>query len=574
MLIVFQVPLADLRAFRADAARRSRPHFPTPDSGVEFMRFFGPVRERGTGKQKPLAWADEQFFVDASRALRLTPFAGDRKQWSCAFRRLLSDGGAVVRFEVGFHLPTASLPAGTPMLNTLATVLETPCTLRGDKNAGKLLLIGKRLARLYARATAPKGTVLKGDEVAAGQPTVLVQFEEGEGGGMPASLDFDSDHLAFMKSSHGGVSMNLWFTSAGFGEPRDTRTALLRLSAEHQCLKFVLRDITDGNVKLDEISPRTESLQKYLVATDRTLSKTTRFGVDQTALIRLTQTYETLSGGAELQLLREQLNNIRPQIRTKIINLVDAANSQQPPAQTIGPEFQWQGNFEEIEYQAFFSKPSPPLDAAWLADVLGRLCPAVCLIELPKIKRKATGFLVAKDLVLTNWHVVEEFAGDDRAANLADLQMTFTFSAQPQRQFKLAAANGASPQVAGSPVEQRDYVLLRVGEDVAGTLKLAPFHCDASSEPVARQGIHLIQHPGGGPLKITVDENGVTGVYPTAGKVQYISNAQAGSSGSPCIDSDKRLVAIHHAEVQKSFGSAREGVLMSAIYADISPFLL
>jgi V8-like Glu-specific endopeptidase len=72
---------------------------------------------------------------------------------------------------------------------------------------------------------------------------------------------------------------------------------------------------------------------------------------------------------------------------------------------------------------------------------------------------------------------------------------------------------------------------------------------------------------------LSVDEDGVTGVYPDAGTVQYISKAQAGSSGSPCINGDKRLVAIHHAEVQKSFGSAREGVMLKAIYGEISPFL-
>jgi V8-like Glu-specific endopeptidase len=90
---------------------------------------------------------------------------------------------------------------------------------------------------------------------------------------------------------------------------------------------------------------------------------------------------------------------------------------------------------------------------------------------------------------------------------------------------------------------------------------------------VARQGIHIIQHPGGGPLKISVDEDGVTGVYPDEGKVQYISKAQNGSSGSPCINGNKQLIAIHHAEVQSSFGSTREGVMLSKIYVDISQFI-
>jgi hypothetical protein len=456
-------------------------HWPTPDTGVEFVRFFGPVCERGRGKRKPLAWADEQFFVDASRALQLRPFKDKRGKWSCAFRRLFSDGGAVVRFEVGFHIPPAGKAAQTPILDTLATLLKTQCKLRGEEKEGDLVLIGKRLARLYARATAPKGTRLQGGEVAVGQPTVLVQFEDGEGVAMPRSLDFNSLRLAFMKSAYGGITMNLWFTNASVGDdPRNTRTVLLRLSAEHQCLKYVLRDITDGNVKLDERGPRTESLQRYLANADRTLSKSTRFGVDQTDLIRLTQTYETLCGGAELSMLRDQLTQIRPQLRTRVLALVDASNVQQPPALRIGPEFQWRGGFSETEYDTFFASGRPPIDVAWLTDVTNRLCPAVCLIDLPKIGRKATGYLVAKDLILTNWHVVEEFPGDDRDANLAGMELYFTRSTDPQRMFKLTTGGPGPALVKGSPKEELDYVLLRVSGEVAAALSITPFDCYAN----------------------------------------------------------------------------------------------
>jgi len=55
--------------------------------------------------------------------------------------------------------------------------------------------------------------------------------------------------------------------------------------------------------------------------------------------------------------------------------------------------------------------------------------------------------------------------------------------------------------------------------------------------------------------------------------VQYISKAQNGSSGSPCINGDKQLIAIHHAERQSSFGSTREGVMLSKIYDEISQSL-
>ena len=289
----------------------------------------------------------------------------------------------------------------------------------------------------------------------AGQPAVLVQFDEGEGAGMPKALDFDSDHLAFMNSTHCGVTMNLWFTDAGFGDPRNTRIALLRLSAEHQCLKFVLRDITDGNVNLDEVSPRTERLQDYLSLTDRTLSKDTRFGVNQTDLIRLTQT-SRLSAAVLNWFAAAAVQQNPPANPHKGPSIGGCGDSQQQPVQRWAADSEYQGSFDEIEYQSFLNTPRPLLDLTWTADVLARLCPAVCLIEIPSIGRSATGFLVAKDLILTNWHVVEEFPGDDKAANLANMRMTFTFSAQKDRPFRLASANPASPLVVGSPPALKD----------------------------------------------------------------------------------------------------------------------
>ncbi|SEB88614.1 Trypsin-like peptidase domain-containing protein [Terriglobus roseus] len=513
------------------------------------------------------------YFVDASRALRVQPFPHTQKRWTCAFRRILSDGGAVVRFEIGFHIPPSSVDPPTPLLETIGKILDLPCTVRGEKTAIKLLLVGKRLATLYAKSTAPRGTELRGDEVVAGQPTVLVQLDDLDRPGMPRFVDFDSDHLAFLKTTRNGIPMNVWMTNSGFGDPRNTRAALLRLSAEHQSLKYVLRDITSGNVVLEGETPQTAALQTYLNNASRTLSKESRFGIDQTALIGLTQKYETLCGGAELQMLRNNLDQIRPQIRTKVMVLVNAANSNQAPLNSNGPEFQWQGGFDQVELQAFLRSPRPLINVAWMADVTARLCPAVCRIDFPAIGRKATGFLVAKDLILTNWHVIEEFPGDPRDANLAGMELCFTQSSQPTRVFKLVRNSPGQALIKGSAVAQQDYVLLRVSEDVAAVLGVTPFGCKANSQPVVRQPIHMIQHPGGGALQISVDEDGVTGIYPDSGKVQYISTAHAGSSGSPCIDGNKDLVAIHHAEVQRAFGAIREGILLSSIFPDISPYL-
>jgi len=570
MLIVFQVPLADLRAFRSLKLRRESPHWPTPDSGREFIRYFGQVRDRDTVK-RPVVSADEKYYANASSALKFPPFTGGRESWSIAFRRVLSDGDAVTRVEVGFGVPR-EMARGRPVLELIGLVLDTPCMVRGIKDPRRLVHTGTPLCNLYQRATSmrPPGAEEPKDEVTGGRPTVLVQYDSSEIGEMPKTLNFQANDLAYLKTTHAGVDLNIWFAGPGFGDARSARLALLRMSAEHQCLKYVLRDLASGKAETTRGSAESERLQRYLNAAETTFSQASRFGVNQQSLVQLSQTYEDLCGADELPLLREQMKTLRPQIATRMMALAEASNQSQPAAGAQdGPEFKWRGSIDELEYQSFFTPNRPPVDVQWVDEVIRNLCPAVCLIEIARIGRRATGFLVGKDLLLTNYHVIEFFAGDDLERNLAEMEVRFTRSSAPHRVFKLAAKG----LVKGSPIPQLDYALLRLEEAAAEILPVRPFVCDGLYQPIEKQGLSIIQHPGGGPLKLATDENGVTGVYVKDGRVQYISSAQVGSSGSPCVDGDQRLVALHHAELSRPLGSVREGILMSTIHQEIGPYL-
>lgn len=573
MLIVFQIPLADLRAFRSPGLRKVAPHWPTPDPGQEFVRYFGIVRTRDKRRGK-LPWSDEGTFANASRAVLFPAFTEKRKKWTVAFRRLFCDGGAVVRFEVGIHIPSASVVSDELILNTVALLLDTPCMIRNKTGTFKLGQISKAVTELYGKATQRRKAPRREKEVIAGRPTVLVQFDGMDRTLMPKWLDFDSDHLAFMNTTHQGVQMNVWFTEDGFGQPRETRMALLRLSAEHQVLKYVLRDMAAGNMDAGENNPLRDKLQAYLKSAGETLSKTSRFGIDQTDLIRLTQSYGDLCGADELPLILAELEKLRPQSTGSVISVVKESQVQVPVAEPAmqGPAFHYLGAFEETEYQAFFNrKPQELLAVAWTLAVFQDLCPAVCRITLPKRGRVATGFLVGKDLVLTNYHVMKMAPAENAAANLADMEFVFTLSSQDQRVFRLVQGEAAA--VKASDDNRLDYVLLRIEEDVVAALNVKPFHCNRSFQPVKDGPVYLIQHPAGGQMQFASERNGVTGIYPDTLRVQYISKAQGGSSGAPCIDDEKRLIALHHAEVQKPWGSVRQGVLMSAIIDEIQPFL-
>jgi len=60
--------------------------------------------------------------------------------------------------------------------------------------------------------------------------------------------------------------------------------------------------------------------------------------------------------------------------------------------------------------------------------------------------------------------------------------------------------------------------------------------------------VYIIQHPNGGPKKIGMIHNVVRMVGPDV--VQYLTDTEEGSSGSPVFDETWSLVALHHASVQ------------------------
>jgi len=108
-LITFQFPIADARPFVPQLnLRLPVPDWPEPDTSIDpqFVHYFGKACER-VGEPDE-AWPDEIKYCRARRGLRFNSletchsgFPGRRFRPQCAFRRLFSDGQAVVRIEIG-----------------------------------------------------------------------------------------------------------------------------------------------------------------------------------------------------------------------------------------------------------------------------------------------------------------------------------------------------------------------------------------------------------------------------------------------------------------------------------------
>lgn len=239
-------------------------------------------------------------------------------------------------------------------------------------------------------------------------------------------------------------------------------------------------------------------------------------------------------------------------------------------ATEVGPDINWRGTSSpDLALQSWSWSEPDYLDVGFLMSAT-KCAAAVCRVELPSLKRTGTGFLIGSDLLLTNYHVLKLEPGEDMQANAADVTLRFGF---------ITTATGANavgqpfklvpdPIISSSPVNALDYVLVQVEGGVKNAEGVKPLTSIASPLS-ADKSLNIIQHPGGETLKIALSSNGVDGVYKESGLIQYLARAAGGSSGSPCFNDRWELVAIHHAERAKIFGSIREGILFDSIRENI-----
>lgn len=173
---------------------------------------------------------------------------------------------------------------------------------------------------------------------------------------------------------------------------------------------------------------------------------------------------------------------------------------------------------------------------------------AVCQIRIGT-QACGTGFLVAQDVVLTNHHVVSD-------KEPTSIRITFDVrggQAAPADTYRLAS----DWLVESSNAQDLDYALLRLSQTPNPPrpwINLSP-HKFEDNEPLI-----IIQHPQGTDLKLAF---GMFHEYHGKNRVAYLINTDYGSSGSPCLAPDLRLVALHAARHPN--GKHNVGILASKI---------
>jgi endonuclease G, mitochondrial len=254
----------------------------------------------------------------------------------------------------------------------------------------------------------------------------------------------------------------------------------------------------------------------------------------------------------------------------------DRSDIQQFCAPFLQP--QWNPNSWDIDVESEELQLFLPKQFSVEADVgkLQHAAQAVCKITFVDSESRSaagsgTGVLIAPGFVLTNYHVLSLQVGADLNQIAQSARFEFGYVSSQvgvATSTTVLTAINTEAVVAFSYIEELDYVVIQLSSHQ--DLALEPVPLNINTKLLPRSPLHILQHPEGEEMKVSLSNNGVVKINEEKGLVLYVNQTKDGSSGSPCFDDDWRLVALHHKSMATSFGSVREGVLFSAIHRHIT----
>nr|WP_042180580.1 trypsin-like peptidase domain-containing protein [Kibdelosporangium sp. MJ126-NF4]CEL14461.1 hypothetical protein [Kibdelosporangium sp. MJ126-NF4]CTQ88826.1 hypothetical protein [Kibdelosporangium sp. MJ126-NF4] len=203
----------------------------------------------------------------------------------------------------------------------------------------------------------------------------------------------------------------------------------------------------------------------------------------------------------------------------------------------------WKNFASDTHERQIFTSEETLLDVAYLQHGLDR-AGAVCRLTVthPTKRCLGTGFRIGQRTLLTNHHVL--YAGGMPAIDVVaefgyELDTTGTLR-------KGTAVACAAESIRGD--RTHDFAIITVAEPIPEDVPVLAL--ERSVTVRAGDRVSIIQHPHGLPKKIAMHHNVVK--YVDDDVVQYWTDTEAGSSGSPVFDDCWRVVALHHKWVPTS----------------------
>jgi len=275
--------------------------------------------------------------------------------------------------------------------------------------------------------------------------------------------------------------------------------------------------------------------------------------------------------------------------------LVDAVRQERPKNPvfveyermlSMGP----QGLPDQTRLESIINESNALLDVDKFLGRLGEVVGQVCRVDL-RGDGNGTGFLIGPRAVLTNYHVIESVI--KQAHSLQDFTCRFDYKVRADgTSVNKGTVYNVTDLVAHSPYDPADLVrdtqqpdpnkldyalLLLEGEpgndplggkptgDPRGWVKMpAVAHAFSANSP-----LFIVQHPDKKPMKLALDTDAVIGLNNNRTRVEYKTNTEPGSSGSPCFDQNWELVALHHSGDPSWAPTWNEGIPIQLITAHL-----
>lgn len=157
----------------------------------------------------------------------------------------------------------------------------------------------------------------------------------------------------------------------------------------------------------------------------------------------------------------------------------------------------------------------------------------------------ATGFMVAENLMLTNWHVFKMIE------DVADSEVQFFYELDilgnpgTPVSFRLRSENFYHSN------KELDYCFVAVSPtDISGKESLSDIGYIFLDPSLGKLGneeeeaLNIIHHPDGNYMQLSIRENLFVKITPTS--IWYQTDTAPGSSGSPVFNDQWQVVALHH----------------------------
>ncbi|MEO1054720.1 MAG: serine protease [Bacteroidota bacterium] len=204
----------------------------------------------------------------------------------------------------------------------------------------------------------------------------------------------------------------------------------------------------------------------------------------------------------------------------------------------------------------------------WLEEALKA---AKKVAKIKKSSGSATGFMISEDLLMTNHHVFGE------AEDTVSATIQFNFKSN-----KDGSANKPDEWVCDAKNlfksdKSLDYAIVRLKPKSgkrAGK-KWGYFNLSHETQLTNDQRLNIIQHPAGRHQQIVFRDNQLKAIE--SNLIQYLTDTDYGSSGSPVLDDDFNVIAIHSRRVEdpKAKGSwyRNQGYRISKIYKKVKKYL-